>query len=79
MGHPNPWLPTAQLPLSHDFPKKGGLTFFMKALMEDGQVKTLTGQESFNQLSFGVSNCFVELPEDSDQLASGTMVNVYEW
>lgn len=79
MGHKNPWLPTATLPLTHDFPKKAGLTFFMKALREDSQVKTLTGQESFNQLSFGVSNCFVELSEDSDIIASGTVVNVYEW
>jgi molybdopterin molybdotransferase len=79
MGHLKPWLPTAQLPIAHDFPKKEGLTFFMKAITEDGKVKTLTGQESFNQLSFGVSNCFVELSENNDIIAAGTVVNVYEW
>lgn len=79
LGHSNAWLPTASLTLSHNFNKKGGLTFFMKALMKDNEVSTLTGQESFNQLSFGVSNCFAEFPENLEEVAAGTVVDVYTW
>ncbi|HSJ66048.1 MAG TPA: molybdopterin molybdotransferase MoeA [Anditalea sp.] len=79
LGHSNAWQPTARLTLSHDFSKKGGLTFFMKALMKDNEVSTLTGQESFNQLSFGISNCFAEFPEDTEEVAAGTVVDVYTW
>lgn len=79
LGHSNTWLPTASLTLSHHFSKTGGLTFFMKALMKGKEVRPLTGQESFNQLSFGVSNCFAEFPEDTEEIAAGTVVDVYAW
>jgi molybdopterin molybdotransferase len=79
MGSKTSWQPTAVLPISNNYSKKQGFTFFMKALMENGKVSTLTGQESFNQISFAVANCFVELPEDNEEVEAGTMVNVYSW
>lgn len=79
MGHQDPWEPSAFLPMAEPFKRKAGLTFFLKAKFENGQVHILPGQESFNLISFGTANCFAEVPENTESLAAGEKVAVYHW
>ncbi|MEL7585972.1 MAG: gephyrin-like molybdotransferase Glp [Prolixibacteraceae bacterium] len=77
MGHDRVWLPDLILPLTADCPKKEGLTFFMKAIRENGQVSLLSGQQSFNLAAFAQADCLVELAEETGFIAAETPVNVF--
>lgn len=77
MGHNNVWQPDLTLPLAEDCSKDKGITFFMKALRENGKVRLLSGQQSFNLIAFAHADCFVELEEPVDFVEAGTLVNVY--
>jgi molybdopterin molybdotransferase len=79
MGHTNAFAPSARLPMSHDWEKKGSLTTILKAKKENGFVSVLRWQESFNLLSFAESNCFVLVEENCQQLRKGDFVEVYDW
>ena len=79
MGKENPWEPLGYFPLQEDFRKKPGLSFFLKARLENGSIVTLPGQESFNLISYGTANCIAELNEEGDYFPSGTMVPIYLW
>lgn len=77
MGQKEVWKPQAMLPLQEDQKKKSGLTFFLKAKRENGKVKILSGQQSFNLQAFNQANCLVELEEESEMLKAGTPVKIY--
>jgi len=77
MGHEDVWLPELVLPLAEDYSKKAGLTFFMKAIREEGRVRVLGGQQSFNLAAFAHADCLVELSEEADFVAAGTPLNVF--
>jgi len=77
MGHDQVWLPDLVLPLAADCPKKQGLTFFMKAVTENGRVRLLSGQQSFNLAAFAQADCLVELGEETDFVSAGTPVNIF--
>lgn len=77
MGHNNVWQPDMTLPLTEDCVKKKGLTFFMKAHVENGKVNLAEGQQSFNLVAFSKADCFAELAEDVDCVRNGTPVHVY--
>ena len=49
----------------------------MKARKEDGKVRVLGGQQSFNLLSFNEADCLVELQEEEEIIGIGTTVKVY--
>jgi molybdopterin molybdotransferase len=72
------YIAKAQLfPLKESCQKKEGLTQFMKALVEDGEVKVLTGQESFKMNTFAQSDCLVELEEEKTFFEKGDLVKVH--
>jgi len=77
MGHEQVWEPEEVLELKEDVKKKAGFTFFMKARREDGKVRVLGGQQSFNLLSFNEADCMVELGEEAEIVTKGTRVKVY--
>lgn len=79
MGHSHPWKTSETLPLASPINRKPGLTFFLKAKVEKGQVHILPGQESFNLIAFGAANCFAEVPEEVEQLAVGDQIAIYYW
>jgi molybdopterin molybdotransferase len=79
MGHTNTFLPTGSFPLQADFLKKGALTFFLKAKLENGGIEVLPGQESFNLIAYGKANGIAEIPKDLEFVPKGTMVNFYTW
>lgn len=77
MGQEKVWEPDEVLELKEKAKKKPGLTFFMKAKREDGKVRILGGQQSFNLLSFNEADCLVELEEKEELVKAGTKVKVY--
>ncbi len=79
MGYSDPWQASEIIPLADNINRKAGLTFFLKAKVENGEVHILPGQESFNLISFGTANCFAEIPEEVEQLDLGDHISVYYW
>ncbi|MBS9524461.1 molybdopterin molybdotransferase MoeA [Litoribacter alkaliphilus] len=79
LGFEQVWEDYELLPCTNSFSKKPPLTFFLKALKSKNGVEILGGQESFNLLSFGISNAFVEIPEDCNQVNPGHILKVYNW
>ena len=79
MGKTDIWKPIGSYPLADNFEKTTGLTFFLKAKLENGKVMILPGQESFNLISYGAANCIAEVGEEVESLEAGTIVKVYNW
>lgn len=78
MGHQKVWEPDKVLPLQEDYSKISGLTFFLKAKIENGKLVLLGGQQSFNLQAFSSANCLVELDEEKEMLKAGTPVKIYD-
>lgn len=77
-GHSDSWEPIT-LPLAETFSKSVDLTLFLKAKISNGKIYVLSGQESFNLLSFGEANGLAEIPKEADFLEAGTEVSFYTW
>lgn len=78
-GDPEAWNHFQNLPLAQDFEKKIPLTQFLKARIQNGRVEVLQGQESFNLIAFGLADGFVEIPEESSFVESGSILRFYPW
>jgi molybdopterin molybdotransferase len=63
--------------LTDDYKKAAGLTHFLKAHFNDGNVTPLSAQESFRMSSFAQANCMIELEEEGTAFAAGTKVKIY--
>lgn len=63
--------------LTHDCTKPAGLTHFLKAHFDDGNVTPLHAQESFRMSSFAQANGMIELGEEETNFAAGMKVRVY--
>lgn len=63
--------------MSHAYKKPPGLTHFLKARYQDGQVTPLHAQESFRLHSFAQANCFIVLAEDQGDCLPGDLVAVH--
>jgi molybdopterin molybdotransferase len=79
MGNSVAWSDPKFIPMEKDFDKKSGLTFFLKAKIQDGKIHLLSGQESFNLLPFGVADGLVEIPQDLEHVEEGSLVAFYPW
>jgi molybdopterin molybdotransferase len=79
IGQEDTFKPNGTFPLAAAQNKPEGLTFFLKAKVEHEKVHILPGQESFNLISYGMANCFVEVDEQTTDLSAGDLVNVYYW
>lgn len=79
MGNTSAWQKPLLLPVSQDFDKKAGLTFFLKAKNQEGKAVILPGQESFNLLPFGIADGLVEIPDDQEHVEEGSLVAFYPW
>ncbi len=65
-----------QLPLTNDFSKKKGLTFFLKGKINKDGVSILPDQESYKMNSFALADCIVELGEEKEVVRKSEMVSV---
>lgn len=70
-------LPSAEIPLLHDYSKKIGLAHFLKAFKSDSGLRILEGQESFKLNSYSKANCLAYIPEDVPNVFEGEKVKVY--
>ncbi|WP_396170805.1 molybdopterin molybdotransferase MoeA [Flavobacterium sp.] len=64
------------LPLTEDFNKKAGLTFFLKGKIGDNNVTVLNNQESYKLNSFAVADCLIEFDEEGEYFKKGDLVNL---
>jgi molybdopterin molybdotransferase len=79
MGNPAAWEQPSRYPLATNWEKQVKLTVFLKARLVSGVVEVLSGQESFNLLSFGSADGLIEIGEDQQALKEGTLVSFYPW
>ncbi|MEO6833573.1 MAG: gephyrin-like molybdotransferase Glp [Chitinophagaceae bacterium] len=70
------YLKKLKLPLSHDFTKKAGLTFFLKGKANREEVAILNNQASYLMNSFAIADCLIELEDDKEQFTNGELVDV---
>lgn len=64
------------LPLSADYVKKTGLTYFLKGKTNNHEVAILNHQESYLLNSFAIADCLIELDEDKEFFKQGENVRV---
>ena len=65
------------LPISKDYSKKKGLSFFLKGKMAENSVTPLEGQESYILSSFAIADSLIYLPEECEDVKSGELVEVH--
>lgn len=70
-------LPYFLLPLPTRYPKKAGLTHFVRAKVAGGKLSILPNQESYKMNSFAEANAMLVLDEDLENPSEGTLVHVY--
>lgn len=63
--------------LTHGYSKNAGLTHFLKAHFENGNVTPLNAQESFRMSSFAQANCMIELPEEETTFDAGKKMIIH--
>lgn len=63
--------------MQNDYSKKAGLTHFMKGSYEEGRVKMLSSQASFQLRSFAIANCLIVVDEETETLKEGDEVDVH--
>jgi molybdopterin molybdotransferase len=68
---------TRWLPLAKPWQKNAGLTHFLKARYDDGQVTPLDAQDSYRLHSFARANCLVCLEEEASSYSKGDLVEVH--
>ncbi|MBL0272971.1 MAG: molybdopterin molybdotransferase MoeA [Chitinophagaceae bacterium] len=64
------------LPLTGDYQKRKGLTYFLKGKTRDDAVSVLNNQESYKMNSFALADCLVELDEEKEFYKKGDRVSV---
>ncbi len=77
MGYTNPLLQSIRVPLTHQVNTVNGLTFFLKANTDYSSVTSLDGQPSYMMRSFAAANCFIVVPEDTERINAGEVVEVH--
>ncbi|MGY0039070.1 molybdopterin molybdotransferase MoeA [Pedobacter sp. NJ-S-72] len=69
-------LQTTEAVLTHNYKKAAGLTHFLKAHFENGNVTPLNAQESFRMSSFAQANCMIELGEEETDFLAGSKLKI---
>jgi molybdopterin molybdotransferase len=77
LTYQNVSLKAIQAPNANAFKKAQGLTHFAKAFYDGTKVTLLTGQESYKLASYAVANCLAILPEEAEEIAAGTILNIH--
>jgi len=68
---------TRTIPLSKDYTKKSGLTYFIKGQVQDGLAVPLGAQESYQMNTYARAECLIELEEERTEYQAGEQVTVY--
>ncbi|WP_296149554.1 gephyrin-like molybdotransferase Glp [uncultured Flavobacterium sp.] len=75
--HKSGSIKTVEVKLTDKYPKKTGLTHFLKGNFLDGEATPLNAQQSFRLSSFAQANCLIELEENKSDYHEGDIVKVY--
>ncbi|MBU3676862.1 MAG: molybdopterin molybdotransferase MoeA [Chitinophagaceae bacterium] len=70
-------LPQFTLPIQQAYPKKAGLTHFVRARVNNGACIILPNQESYKMNSFAEANAIARFDETMENPSEGTLVPVY--
>ncbi len=76
-GKKDVFLRKVKLAITVDYPKKSGLSFFLKGKTSEFTVTPLDGQESYILSSFAVADCLIYLPAEAEAIKAGEMVEVH--
>ncbi|NNJ56514.1 MAG: molybdopterin molybdotransferase MoeA [Bacteroidia bacterium] len=76
-GAQNPMPTTIQLPLKHDYLKRGERSQFLKAKINANNVEILDGQASSMLHTFALANCLVYIPSNLTSISKGEFVEVH--
>ena len=76
-GRNDTFLKRINLPIANDYPKKKGLSFFLKGKISEKTVIPLDGQESYILSSFALADCIIYLPEETENITAGEMVETH--
>jgi molybdopterin molybdotransferase len=68
---------TMEVSVNHQYEKNAGLTHFLKGYYDGKTVTALTGQESYKLNTYAVSNCLIEIGEETTCIASGEKVKIH--
>jgi molybdopterin molybdotransferase len=66
-----------EVTINHHYEKNAGLTHFLKGYCDGHTVTALTGQESFKMNTYALSNCLIEIGEDTTYVAIGEKVKIH--
>lgn len=77
MGYGQTSLATVRLPILNDYSKKAGLTHYLKGYVNEEGVKVLQAQESYRMHSFAVCNGLIVIPEATENVKQGDLVEVH--
>ncbi len=77
MGDMAPFLQSITLPVSEHINTAKGLTFFLKAYTDYRTAFPLDGQPSYMMRSFAYANCLIVVPENTERINAGEMVEVH--
>jgi len=78
-GYENTFSVSATLPLAHHWEKKGTMANILKAVVQNGEVIILHGQDSFNLIPFADVNAFALLHENDMVKKKGDFIEVFYW
>lgn len=77
-GLKNAFPPQVYLPIGTDFSKQKGVSLFLKGKLSNNTVNPLGGQESFILSSFATADCLIYLPEKSENIKKGDLVEFHQ-
>ncbi len=77
MMHKSGSIKTIEAKLTDKYPKKIGLTHFLKGNFLNGEATPLNAQQSFRLSSFAQANCLIELEENKGDYHEGEIVKVH--
>ncbi len=77
-GLKNAFLPKIYLPMGTNFSKQKGVSLFLKGKLSNNVVNPLDGQESFILSSFAAADCLIYLPEKSEDIKKGDLVELHQ-
>ena len=78
MGHKHIHLTKNKVKVSKELLNTTGKSLFLKAMLEDGKIRVLDGQQSSMLKSFAMSNALIYIPHDKESVKKNEEVECYK-
>lgn len=76
-GYSQYFLKSVKIPIATEYPKRSGLANFLNAQLNEESVCPLEGQASYILRSYAIADCIIYLPEESENVKKGNLVEVF--